>query len=135
MKKLLFLLVMIPVLAWSQSPFDGTWKVDLSKAKLPKKPDEYLLKNGMYECKTCKPEIKVKADGQLQKVSGNPYMDMLMVKVVDDKHVETVSTKDGKDVGKDSMSVSDDGNTLTMPGRTTETRRVGRLVAPARRLA
>jgi len=113
MKKLLFLLLLMPVLAWAQSPFDGTWKVDLSKAKLPKKPDEYLLKDGMYECKTCKPEIKVKADGQMQPVSGHPYMDMMMVKVVDDKHVETASTKAGKAAGKDSMTVSDDGNTLT----------------------
>ena len=41
MKKLLFVLLLVPVLAWAQSPFDGTWKVDLSKAKLPKKPDVY----------------------------------------------------------------------------------------------
>ena len=55
MKKLLFVLLLIPVLGWAQSPFDGTWKIDLGKSKLPKKPDEYLLKDGMYECKTCKP--------------------------------------------------------------------------------
>jgi hypothetical protein len=113
MKKLLFLLLLLPVLAWAQSPFDGTWKVDMSKAKLPKKPDEYLLKDGMYECKTCKPEIKIKADGQMQPVSGHPYMDMMMVKAVDDKHVEIASTKAGKDAGKQSISVSDDGGTLT----------------------
>ena len=114
MKKLLFLLLLIvPSLLWAQSPFDGTWKVDMSKAKFPKKPDEYLLKDGMYECKTCKPEIKIKADGQMQPVSGHPYIDMMMVKVVDDKHVESASTKNGKDAGKVSMTVSDDGNTLT----------------------
>ncbi len=69
----LFLLLLVPVLAWAQSPFDGTWKVDLSKAKLPKKPDVFLLQNGMYECKTCTPPVNVKADGQFQKVSGDPY--------------------------------------------------------------
>jgi hypothetical protein len=113
MKKLFFILLLAPMLGWAQSPFDGTWKVDLSKSKFPKKPDEYLLKDGMYECKTCKPEIKIKADGQMQPVSGHPYMDMMSVKVVDDKHVETASTKGGKDAAKESISVSDDGNTLT----------------------
>ncbi|MGA9565643.1 MAG: hypothetical protein WBS19_08990 [Candidatus Korobacteraceae bacterium] len=113
MKKLFFILLLVPMLGWAQSPFDGTWKVDMSKSKLPKKPDEYLLKDGMYECKTCKPEIKIKADGQMQPVSGHPYMDMMMVKVVDDKHVETASTKNGKEAGKVSMAVSEDGNTLT----------------------
>ncbi|HVO62472.1 MAG TPA: hypothetical protein VMT53_16165 [Terriglobales bacterium] len=113
MKRILLLLLLLPVLAWAQSPFDGTWKVDMSKSKFPKKPDEYMLKDGMYECKTCKPELKVKADGQMQAVSGHPYFDMFMVKVVDEKHVEMASQKSGKDVGKSSLSVSADGNTLT----------------------
>ncbi len=113
MKKFLFVLLLIPVLGWAQSPFDGTWKIDLNKAKFPKKPDEYLLKDGMYECKTCKPEIKIKSDGQFQPVSGHPYFDKMMVKVVDDKHVESATTKDGKDAGKETRTVSDDGNTMT----------------------
>ena len=114
MKKFLFLLVMVPVLAWAQSPFDGTWKVDLSKAKLPKKPDVYLLQNGTYECKTCIPPVNIKADGQFQKISGDPYRDAVMVKVVDDKHVEMASQKDGKDVAKSTRAVSDDGSTMTV---------------------
>lgn len=113
MKKLLFLLLLLPVLTWAQSPFDGTWKVDLSKSKFPKKPDEYLLKDGMYECKTCKPAIKIKADGQMQSVSGNPYIDMMMVKVVDDKTVDFATTKAGKDVGKQTATISGDDNSLT----------------------
>jgi hypothetical protein len=114
MKKLLLVLLLAPVLAWAQSPFDGTWKVDLSKAKLPKKPDVFLLQNGNYECKTCVPPVNVKADGQFQKVSGDPYRDAVMVRVVDDKHVDMVSQKDGKDVSKSTRAVSDDGNTLTI---------------------
>jgi hypothetical protein len=114
MKKLLFLFLFVSVLSWAQSsPFDATWKVDLDKTKLPKKPDEYLLKDGMYECKTCKPEIKIKADGQMQPVSGHPYFDMMMVKVVDAQHVESRTTKGGKDAGKETRTVSQDGNTLT----------------------
>jgi hypothetical protein len=36
-----------------------------------------------------------------------------MVKVVDDKHVEMLSQKAGKDVGKSTLTVSDGGNMLT----------------------
>ena len=68
----------------------------------------------MYECKTCVPPVNVKADGQFQKISGDPYRDAVMVKVVDDKHVEMASQKDGKDVSKSTRTVSDDGNTLTI---------------------
>jgi len=114
MKKLLFLLLLLPMLARAQSPFDGTWKIDLSKAQFPKKPDELLLKDGMFDCKSCKPPVKIKADGQFQPVSGHPYYDKMMVKVIDDKHVDSATTKDGKDAGKESRTVSDDGNTMTV---------------------
>jgi hypothetical protein len=114
MKRILFLLLLVPVLSWAQSPFDGTWKVDMSKSKLPKKPDVYLLQNGMWECKTCNPPVNVKADGQFQKISGDPYRDALMVKVVDDKHVEFESQKEGKQVATTTRTVSDDGNSMTV---------------------
>jgi len=113
MKKLLFILLLVPVLGWAQSPFDGTWKIDLSKTKLPKKPDVLLLQDGMYECTTCAPPIKVKADGQFQPVSGNPYVDMEKVTVIDDRHVNSESQKAGKQMSTVKRSVSDDSNTLT----------------------
>ena len=114
MKKLLFVLLLVPVLGWAQSPFDGTWKIEPDKSKLPKKPDVYLLKDGIYECKTCKPEIKVKADGQFQKVSGHPYFDMEKVAVIDDRHINTEEQKDGKPASDGKWSVSEDGSTLTI---------------------
>ena len=114
MKKLLFVLLLVPVLGWAQSPFDGTWKVDMNKAKLPKKPDVMLLQNGMYECKTCTPPINVKADGQFQKVSDQPYFDMEKVTVIDDRHVNTEEQKDGKPISSGKWSVSEDGNTLSI---------------------
>jgi hypothetical protein len=114
MRKLLFLMFLAPVMLSAQSPFDGTWKVDMSKTKLPKKPDVYLLQNGMYECKSCVPPVKVKADGTSQPITGDPYRDAVMVKVVDDKHVEFASQKAGKDVSKSNRTVSDDGESLTI---------------------
>ena len=114
MKKILFLLLLVPALGWAQSPLDGTWKVDLGKSKFPKKPDEYLLKDGMYECKTCKPEIKVKADGQFQKVTGHPNFDMQKVTVIDDRHVRTDEQKGDKPISDGKWSVSEDGSTLAI---------------------
>ena len=59
MKKLLWIgllasfLMRVPAMA--QSAIDGTWKVDMSKAQLPKKPDVYLLQADIFHCKTCVP--------------------------------------------------------------------------------
>jgi hypothetical protein len=116
MKKLLWtgLLVasLTPVLAMAQSVFDGTWKVDMSKAQLPKKPDVYLLQADMFHCKTCVPPVDIKADGQDQKVSGHPYYDSMSIKVVDDHSIEETDKKDGKTVATSKWTVSPDGNTL-----------------------
>lgn len=117
MKKLFFAALLIlwftPTLALAQNAFDGTWKVDMNKAEFPKKPDEYLLKDGMYECKTCVPPVKVKADGQDQPVTGHPYYDMMSIKVINDHEIEEIDKKNGKTVATSKMMVSSDGNTLT----------------------
>jgi hypothetical protein len=117
MKKLLFvglaILLLMPVVASAQSAFDGTWKIDLKKAEFPKKPDVYLLQNGMYQCETCVPAIDVKADGQDQKITGHPYFDSIAIKVVNDHEIEETDKKNGKTVATSSATVSSDGNTLT----------------------
>jgi len=103
---------LMPATARAQSPFDGTWKVDLKTAKFPEKPDVYLLQNGMYHCKTCVPAVNVKADGQDQKVGGHPYYDMVSIKVVNDRTIEETDKKDGKTVATSKTWLSADGNTL-----------------------
>jgi hypothetical protein len=104
---------MFPVLAMAQNAFDGTWKIDVNKVDFPKKPDEYLLKDGMYECKTCVPAYKVKADGTDQSVSGHPYYDSVAIKVVSDHEIEETDKKNGKVVGTSTTTVAADGKTLT----------------------
>jgi hypothetical protein len=117
MKKLFLvtslLLLLTPVVVLAQSAFDGTWKIDMSKAELPKKPDVYLLQNGMYECKTCVPPVKIKADGQDQTVTGHPYYDTAAVVVISDHEIEETDKKDGKTVATTKTKVSPDGKTLT----------------------
>jgi hypothetical protein len=112
-KKLILLVLLAPILMWGQSAFDGTWRVDLNKAQLPKKPDKYLLQNAAYKCESCVPPYETKADGQEHKVSGHPYFDSLSIRVVDDKTVEFTQMKNGKVVGTDKATVSSDGNQLT----------------------
>src|ERR1700693_262143 len=109
----LMLCLMTPVMAIAQDALDGTWKVDITKAEMPKKPDVYLLEDGMYHCKTCVPPVSVKADGTDQSVSGHPYYDTKSVKVVDDRTIEETDKKNGKTVTTSKTTVSPDGNTLT----------------------
>jgi len=116
MKKLLFLIasaaLFLPTLATAQSVFDGTWKIDPNKVDFSKKPNVFLLQNGMYECKTCTPPYSVKADGTDQPVSGHPYYDTVVIKVVSDHEVDETHKKDGKVVATSTTTVSSDGNTM-----------------------
>jgi hypothetical protein len=117
MKKLfLFVMAMVllaPIVAKAQSPFDGTWKADLSKVQMPAKPDVYLLQGGIYQCKTCVPPFSVKADGQDHAVTGHPYYDSVSVQVVDDRTIIETDKKDGKVVTTSKVTVAPDGKTAT----------------------
>jgi hypothetical protein len=100
---------LIPVQAMADSPFDGTWKAELSSANFSKKPDVYLLKDGTYACKTCTPPYTIKADGSDQAVSGHPNFDTVAIKVVDDHTVQETDKKGGKTVGTSTTTVAADG--------------------------
>ena len=105
-------ILLAPVLAFAQSPFDGTWVGKIDSAQLSKRPEVFSLHQGMYSCSTCIPKINVKADGQEQKVTGDPYTDTIRVNVVDANTVEFTTKKDGKVVGHETDMISPDGKTL-----------------------
>jgi hypothetical protein len=113
MKKLLFVLLLLPVMGWAQSPFDGTWKIDLNSAKFPEKPEVWALQNGTYQESTAVPKIDIKADGADQAVAGAKDFDTLAVKVVDGKTVEFTNKKSGKVVWHAKGMASADGKALT----------------------
>jgi len=114
MRRILGLLVfMLPVIAAAQSGIEGTWRIDLDKAQMDAKPTVYELNNGMFTCATCDPKIHIKADGQDQKVSGDPYLDTERVTVVNDNTVEREGMKNGKLVFRSKLTISPDGKTLT----------------------
>ena len=118
MKRLMLLaplgaLLFAPCAAMAQSPFDGTWKIDMNKVTFPKKPDVFLLQNGMYSCKTCTPPYTIKADGTDQPVSGHPYFDSVAIKVVNDHEIQETDKKGGKTVSTSDVVISGDGKTAT----------------------
>jgi len=116
MRKLLFPLVLAalaaPAMLVAQSPFDGIWKIDLSKVNFPREPDTYTLQDGMYECLTCTPPYKIATDGSDQSVTGHPYMDTIAIKVVSETVIEETDKKDGKVVRTSTSTVSADGRTM-----------------------
>lgn len=118
MRKLLFLAalpaLLFPTVAAAQSGFDGTWKNDVNTVNPSEKPDEFLLMGGMYECKTCSPPFKVKADGTDQPISGNPYVDTVAIKVVNDHEIEETDKKGGKVVGTSKVTAAPDGKTVSI---------------------
>jgi hypothetical protein len=99
--------------ALAQSPFNGTWKMDPSKAKWTDKPSEGVLAAGMYECVTCTPAYKIKADGTYQRRPGGG-VDETSVQIVSDRAVKFASRKSGTLVGESLVTVSADGNTRTV---------------------
>jgi hypothetical protein len=116
MKRLFLLLapgaLLIPMPATAQSVFNGTWKVDMNKVDFSKKPDVFVLQNGMYSCKTCTPPYEVKADGTDQPVTGHPYFDSVAIKVINDHEIEETDKKNGKVVSTSTSTVSADGKTV-----------------------
>jgi hypothetical protein len=93
---------------------DGTWKADVTSAKWDQKPDEYLLQNGKYDCKTCTPPWSAPADGAFHNVTGHPYYDAVSVKVVDDHTIQQAQKLKGREVSSSTSKVSADGNTLAV---------------------
>jgi hypothetical protein len=105
----LAVVLLLPTAASAQSPFDGTWKVDVESAKFPEKPDQIVLADGRYSCSTCVPAREVKADGTDQKVSGSPYFDTLAVRVVDERSAQLTYKQAGQVTQEGTSTVSADG--------------------------
>ncbi|MBV9343549.1 MAG: hypothetical protein JO341_02270 [Gammaproteobacteria bacterium] len=106
-------LLLLPAAALAGSNFDGTWKTRLNSMKVTGKPDTFALQDGMYTCSSCVPEIKVKADGTDQKVSGHPYYDTIAVKVVSPTSIEVTEKKNGKLLNRSVYTLAADGKSFS----------------------
>jgi hypothetical protein len=113
MKRIFALVLLIPAIAVAKSPFDGTWKMRVDSMQFSGKPDVYEISNGMYDCKSCAPPYKIKADGSDQPVPEHDYLDHEAVKIVSASSVELTDKKDGKVTQTRALTVSTDGSKLT----------------------
>ena len=104
--------LLIPASAMGQSPFDGTWKLDLKSEKYTSKPMELVLKDGEYSCRSCTPPYTIKADGKDHKVSVSPYFDTENITIVDQHTLSRIDKKGGEQVGTWKIWVSEDEKTL-----------------------
>jgi len=93
---------------------NGTWKGDVNSVKFEQKPDEYLLQNGKFDCKSCVPPVSIAADGAYHGVTNHPYYDQESIKIVDDKTVQQSTKLKGRETGNATFKVAADGNTLTI---------------------
>jgi hypothetical protein len=112
MKALLVALLLWPAVLVAESRFDGTWVTKLDTIQFPQRPDNYLLQNNDYECSTCVPRIKVKADGKDYPVPGSPYFSTVAVRVISPTSIEITEKLGGKKVYSETDTVASDGNTL-----------------------
>lgn len=107
-----FCLLLFPGLLAAQSPFDGTWVARPETAQLPKRPEVYSLQNGIYDCESCVPKIKVPADGEYHHIAGSPYFSGIAIRVVNDRMIEITERLKEKIVYRETDKVSAEGNTL-----------------------
>jgi hypothetical protein len=105
-------LALVPAAALASSALDGTWKTRTDSMKVTGKPDMFAIVDGTYTCSSCSPEVKIKADGADQAVTGHDNYDSKAVKVVDPKTVEVTNKLAGKVVATNTVTVSADGSTL-----------------------
>ena len=118
MKKFCLVLLLLPVSMLAQSVFDGTWKTNMSEAKISQKPIIFAVNNGTYTCDSCVPKISIKADGEDQNVAAPARdYDTLAVKVVDPNTVQFSAKKGGKPVFDQTRTTSADGKTLTVTSK------------------
>jgi len=101
-----------PVVTFGQTSFDGTWKLDVVNLSYPKRPLVWLVQYGIYECRSCMPPIRVSADGQDQKVSGQSY-DTISIAILDARTIRLIQKKSGQIDSDEKFTVSADGKTAT----------------------
>ncbi len=97
----------------AQSPFDGTWKTDLSKTKFAPRPVTFYISQGWYHCVSCSPAYDVPADGHDHAVSGQSY-DTVSVTIVDPRTITLIDKNGSQVTFEQTRTVSLDGKTLNV---------------------
>ena len=112
----------------ADSPFVGTWKLNVEKSKLAAsgigKSSVVVeqVPNGLKSTVTAinatgEPvnfSYEATLDGKAAAVTGTPLFDSVTLTPVDAQHIKAVGTKDGKVVYTDHRQLSKDGKTMTI---------------------
>jgi hypothetical protein len=109
----LLALACAPALCGAQSPFDGTWHINVTQAKFSPKPHVFYISDGWYHCGSCAPDYVVQADGKDHAVSGHAF-DTVAVTIVDPKTITIAVKKDGKVISEQTRTVSANRKMLTV---------------------
>jgi len=99
---------------------DGTYKADVTSARLSTKPDVFTIADGQYDCTSCTPPFKIAADGQPHPVAGRDYWDAMSIKIVDANTLEMTRYRKGAVVGTNKAELSVDGDMLTYTSTTSD---------------
>ena len=132
MKRLILLLLLSSSVAFSQSPFDGTW---LFTPQPPQEPAVYLLAKGIFRCSGCLANMEIAADGDDHQVAESAYWDTANVQTVDAHTVVFIAKKAGKTMFTEVDAVSPDGNTLTQLIKDTTEAATVTIATRSRRIA
>jgi len=112
MGKVFIFLLLMPVVAGAQSPFDGTWVIDPVSFKPPEVPAEFFLANGTFRCTGCTGDISIKADGQSHSIPDAIYWNAASVRAVDSHTIEITTNKNGRVFYAETDTVSPDNNEM-----------------------
>ncbi|SRR6266446_44186 len=116
------------VLLGADSPFSGTWKLNLAKSKLPTPAPQSLTvvvvaddininvsEEGTEENgKPIKESFDAKFDGKDYPITGSTEADTIAVQRVNPRTLKTTSKKNGKVVGNNTVVVAPDGKITTV---------------------
>ena len=110
---MVFVALQSPRLSAGQSPFDGTWRILVDQSRFSSKPMVVFLSEGWFHCRSCNPQLDVRADGTDQAVLGQAY-DTINVREIDPNSIHILIKKAGKVQLEETQSVSKDGRVLNI---------------------
>jgi hypothetical protein len=133
MRKIVLVLALLGFSAssWAADPFVGTWKLNVTKSKVPAP----VPKSQTFKCeargdtftwtfdtvgadgKVMHSEWSGKYDGKDYPVKGDPTVDTTSLKKTDAYSFVDIDKKAGKEVGRYQVTVSKDGKTMTGAGK------------------
>lgn len=106
-------MIAFAAVAPAQSPFDGTWRVYPSSAKLDQKPFTMYTSQGWYHCISCTPPFDVAADGQFHAIPDQNF-DTASVTIPDAHTLTLVLKKGDKTIFEQTGVVSADTKILSI---------------------